>query len=102
MKSQKEKPVRVLFRVDQDNGEIVAVFPDIPGTNDPYQMLCYAHVGQHNACSMDWFYEYTEKAKEGEYQPLKKELELLGYNLAIRSRMTQRMLENRKKALKEI
>jgi hypothetical protein len=83
--------VPVLFRVDFDGNatEVNAVFPTLPGsTRDPELMTCYAHVGQHSSCSLDWF-ELTKAARPYQYADLKAELERLGYQLEVCSRITK-------------
>ena len=72
----------VLFRFD--HGEVTAIFPTIPGTNDPATMTCYAHIGQHGSCSVGWI-RTTRPATEAEYADLKAELETapFGYRLKV-------------------
>ena len=100
--------VPVLFRADRtqrggagDRIEITAVFPTLPGTNDPDTMTCYAHVGQHGTCSVDWCRDNTRPAIESEYAPLKSELESLGYVLDVRQRITSEMGAMRRAALRK-
>jgi len=72
-------PLPVLFRKMKGatrRGEITAVFPTVPGTNEGGSMTCYAHVGQHGACSWGW-YRATEPAKPEEYADLLAELKLI-------------------------
>lgn len=87
---------RVLFRMLQD--ECIALFPDIPGTNNPYSCLNYMHIGQHGIgpCSIDG----TRKVKLEEYSALKQELENLGYRFKFCHRIPQNSLEIRKSVLK--
>ena len=60
----------VLFRRDR-GGEITAVLPDVEA--NAYELTCYAHVGQHSACTRDW-YVTTRAAKPAEYADLLAEL----------------------------
>lgn len=65
----------VIFRADRSGdfkGEVSAIFPTIPADNFG-NLTCYAHVGQHGACSLDW-YHTTRPAKPGEYADLLAEL----------------------------
>lgn len=87
--------VPVLFRADRtqrggagDRIEITAVFPTLPGTDDPDTMTCYAHIGQHSTCSVGWYREKTRPAKPEEYESLARELQSLGYRLDVRERLT--------------
>lgn len=77
----------VLFRMD-GSGEVTAVFPCEPGTNDWRTMSCYAHMGQHSSCDIGW-YETTWNATEAEYASLRRELEgaPFGYRLQVCRRM---------------
>lgn len=46
--------------------------------------MCYAHIGQHSACSPDYITEMQlVKASKEEYQGLLEELESIGYNLEV-------------------
>lgn len=79
-------PTPVLFRIDRsgDNREICAVFPFEPATENPDTMTCYAHFGQHGACSSEWVRDQTKPATPDQYASLKTELESLGYVLLVR------------------
>ncbi len=76
---------RVLFRIGRTKAEAVhgvtAVFPDQVENNG--LVGCYAHVGQHGACSRRWYYT-TRPATEAEYADLKCELESAPYHYAFR------------------
>ena len=70
----------VLFRADrtgQFKGDVTAVFPTLEATLG--YMVCYAHVGQHSECSIDWYYD-TRPAKPAEYADLQAELVRQGYD----------------------
>ena len=43
---------------------------------------CYAHIGQHSSCHIDYANECKEATKE-QYLDLVKELESIGYDLLI-------------------
>ena len=89
----------VLFRAERSGvfkGDITAVFPTLPG--NPGNMTCYAHVGQHSSCSMEW-YNTTRPARIGECADLIAELQSIGYDdLKIYSRITRAMRDERNKA----
>lgn len=99
---QDKAKTKVIFRKEKESGEIDAIFPEIVGNTDPYIMSCYSHIGQHATCSMCYVWYHTIKPTEEEIQPLKKELESIGYNLDIKFRMTQKHLETRRKSLQSI
>lgn len=86
MSEAKESPTPVLFR-KEGKGEIVAIFPTIPAKNHGYDMRCYAHLGQHSGCSVE-YYQSTKPAKPEEYADLKRELEGIGYVLKVVQRRT--------------
>lgn len=67
--------IPVLFRVDKSGdfkGHVTAVFPTLPGGRWP-EMVCYAHVGQHSACSPGWL-RTTRPAEPHEFADLLAEL----------------------------
>ena len=84
----------VVFRKFPD-GEVIALFPEYPGTNDPYNMSSYVHVGQHG-CADEGIVDRTKLATPGEYADLAAELRSIGYALEVRRKLTWR--HNRKRA----
>lgn len=93
----KPESTKVLFRKSSGN-EVVAIFPQIPGTNSPYDCLCYFHIGQHGTCGIGW-YQSTRAASPKEYVDLKAELEGIGYILDVRHKWTRKDDEIRKKEI---
>ncbi len=92
-----EEPMTdVVFRVERYGdfkGDVTAVFPAEPwALAEPYDCACYAHVGQHGACSRAWYRFGTRAATPEEYAPLKAELEAepYGYRLRVARRWTAR------------
>jgi len=69
----------VIFRKLKDRGEIIALFPTVPGTRDPWTCESYMHVGQHGRASVELFYD-SLPVRGTEYLPLLAELEQLGYD----------------------
>jgi len=69
---------KVIFRKYPD-GDILALFPEERGTNDPYTCSCYAHVGQHGSADPQHVIRSTKAAKPAEYAALKGERERIGY-----------------------
>lgn len=66
----------VIFRAERSGdfkGDVTAVFPTLPGTNDPYSFTVYAHIGQHSSGGRLW-YNGTRAAKPDEYADLLAEL----------------------------
>ena len=98
---QPEKTV-VIFRAGRTAPhDVTAVFPYEPAGPHGYEMSCYAHVGQHSACTYEWFLS-TRPATPAEYADLKTELENYGppdahYRLVVRKRIahSKRIEESR-------
>jgi hypothetical protein len=70
------KTLPIIFRADRSGdfkGEVTAVFPTLPSDYHGRLMTCYAHIGQHGSCSLDW-YHGTLPAKPAEYEALLREL----------------------------
>lgn len=62
---------------------VVAVFPQLKRFNGyKYNVTCYSHVGQHSEGDKSYF-ENLSPASPEEYEPLKTELESIGYKLKI-------------------
>lgn len=93
---------KVIFRKFKKGGDIIALFPETPGTNK-WHADCgsYMHIGQHGAASID-LASITRKAEPHEIEPLKRELEGIGYNLKIVTRFTPQDLTARKRAVERI
>lgn len=86
---------KVIFRKYRNNGDILALFPEVPA--DCYGKYCqsYEHVGQHGAADYHHCIRITIAAKPAEFADLKTELESRGYCLQIMKRATQRDHNNR-------
>ncbi len=56
-------------------GDVVAIFPTLPGGQSPSECTSYQHVGQHGACDGRGLVYRTHKATPEEYADLKAELE---------------------------
>lgn len=72
---------KVLFRVYPE-GDIIALFPDIPGTNGT-DCESYQRVGQHGTAHFNGVCQETRKAHEQEYKRLYDELVGQGYILDV-------------------
>lgn len=71
---------KVIFRKFPEDGSIIALFPELPGTSDPNSCMSYMHVGQHSPAQPR---RLGIPATPQEYGPLKAELESLGYVLEV-------------------
>lgn len=84
-----EPVTEVIFRKERSGyfkGAITAVFPYLLDNYVEGTMMCYAHVGQHSGCSLDWYF-HTVPAKPEEYKELYEELTQIGYNLKVIKRI---------------
>ena len=97
MIKQMDEITEVIFRVF-NNGDVIALFPGIPGTSNPYTCMSFMHVGQHSAADPR-IVDTTRLATPKEYADLKRELESRGYRLKVRQRISQRYLAERQKHL---
>lgn len=70
---------KVLFR-KWNNGQIIALLPDIPWNNNSYMTTSYMHVGKHGPADYTEVINKTVPARKHEYQELWDELLSLGYN----------------------
>jgi hypothetical protein len=86
MKKEKTKTV---FRV-YSNGEIIALFPQVPADIHGSFCMSYMHVGQHGGADTFVVVKQTRLAKPKEYAALLKELKQLGYKPRIAERCTYR------------
>lgn len=69
---------RVAFRKYPD-GQIVALFSDIPWNRKHGEVTSYMHIGQHGAADYHHVIAGTKPATEDEYTGLLAELKLIGY-----------------------
>lgn len=83
MKQDKHKTV-VVFRVFKGkDGDVLALFPHEVGTMQAGSCSSYQHVGQHGSADYRGCIMRTRPATETEAEPLKRELERIGYNLTV-------------------
>ncbi len=97
--SNENEPVtKVVFRKFKEDNSIIALFPEEPGTNDPYTCNSYMFCGHGSASP--YITGKTTLATPEEYEELQKELIRLGYNLKITSRLNHRYdIEKRRAAI---
>lgn len=93
--------VKVIFR-KWPNGDIIALFPELPFDNMGYLCECYEHVGQHGCADPAIVYR-TKLAKPEEYEDLYNELtHYCGYDLQVIKRIPRNALATRRKILEEM
>ena len=76
---------KVCFRKVYD-GEIIAVFPYCWNKKN-HDITCYAHVGQHGPCELDFYRNCTKPAKPDEYAELLSELRTIYDDLKVMKRL---------------
>jgi hypothetical protein len=70
---------RVVFRRYSD-GQIIALFPDVPWSRRLGEVASYMHIGQHGAADYRHVVATTKPATEKESAGLLNELRQVGYN----------------------
>ena len=93
-------PEKVIFRFW--DGEVIALFPEIPATMHPTYCQSYIHIGQHGAANPVMVGRRSRTATPNEYRSLARELRGRGYRLEIRKRMPHDHVETRIKELRSI
>lgn len=84
---------KVIFRKFKE-GDIIALFPEYPGTNTS-DCMSYMHLGQHSAAEPMHIIDNTSLAIESEYKPLLQELISIGYNPKVYKKYTYGMYKAR-------
>lgn len=82
MKDSKTEQEKVIFRKWND-GEVIALFPEIAVDSIGYNCQSYIHIGQHGAASPHVILRDTKPAAPDEYKNLYNELVKIGYNLRV-------------------
>lgn len=91
----------VVFRKFKDgNREVIALFPEIPADYSGNKCESYMHVGQHGAADPWGVVRRSTAARPGDYAPLERELESIGYGrLVVKQKITSAMhLKRRERA----
>lgn len=98
----KSEKVPVIFRMF--DGYVIALFPTLPGTNDPWTCSSYMHVGQHGSADLQHVIRSSYPAKPDEYAALERELRSapFEYDLTIKSRVSPAMNAARKAELRRV
>ena len=86
---------KVIFRTWKDNGEVIALFPEIPSDRNGYYCTSYQHVGQHGGGSVALTMVHTKPSTAEEIAPLAAELTSIGYVLEPRLRETPKTRQTR-------
>lgn len=81
---------KTIFRTFKRTGEVIALFPEVPANSTGEFCESYMRVGQHGAAS-PWLRNNTRPSTREEIEPLKKELEQIGYQIEERKRVSYQM-----------
>jgi len=106
LENMQTEKTKVIFRKFPD-GEVIALFPELPGDNSVLNCLNYMHNGQHGSGKATL--EGTKPIKFADnmtafyrMEALKRELTAIGYNLTIVSRFSYQMDQKRIAALRAV
>jgi hypothetical protein len=97
-----EIKTRVIFRIWPREGDVIALFPDLPANYDPYLCESYQHVGQHASADPLYCIRVTKPASYADYNFLQTELEMIGYDLKVIQKYPQDAIDRRREELKRI
>jgi len=99
MENKDTYKTKVVFRKHK-NGDVIALFFEEVADYAGLYCLSYEAIGQHGAAST-FLVDDTKLATPEEYKALKEELESIGYDLEIYSRMSSNAYNVRKQRLAE-
>ena len=85
-----EERTAVIFRKWKGDGDIIALFLEIPSDGSGYHCLSYGHIGQHGGANYRVVMRATIPATLHESESLAKELTAIGYALKPCHRETSR------------
>ena len=97
MRTEQNEKTIVILRKWPD-GDVIALFPEIPADNTGLCCLSYELCGEHGAASAWHVIRKTKLATPAEYADTKAALEKRGYELVIRKRVTAAMDDARHRA----
>ena len=87
----------VIFRMDRE-GNVFALFPELPADNYGVYCTCFQHVGQHSSADYYGCIAASRPATPEEYADLAAELRQRGYGLQVRQRAAYAIHERRRQA----
>jgi len=71
----------VVFRRWKENGDIIALFPELPADMSGFYVDAYEHVGQHGGADYHGVVQHTKPCSLDDAADLVAELERIGYRL---------------------
>ncbi len=87
----------VVFRKRKKTGEIVALFPELPGDVFGVHCLAYRHVHHYSAADYHAVIRHSIPSTPQEFARLARELRLMGHDLRPIRRATDRHHEQRRR-----
>jgi len=93
--------LKVIYRKFPE-GDVIALFPELPEDMYGYSFRSYQHIGQHGIAD-DGIIQNTYPANPSEYADLHKELQSIydDCELVICKRISSKMWANRRKAVND-
>jgi len=93
---------KTIFRKFKDNGDIIALFPEIPSDYEGRYCDSYVHVGGHGGANYQLVIGDTVLATPEEYAELKRELEThYDYEIEVYRRRTPQMRDTFRKQVED-
>jgi len=93
---------KTIFRKFKDNGDIIALFPEVPSDIGGKNCDSFMHIGQHSAANYQYLLKETVLATPEEYAELKHELEShYDYKIEVYQRRTPQMREAYRQYMRE-
>jgi len=89
---------KVIFRREfpEYGGQVLAVFPALAGDKNPHTTcLCYSNIGQHSVMSLNYLKATFPITQRHEYIVLLMELDFIGYELEVVTRISRKDLQER-------
>lgn len=98
-----QEKTKVIFRKFPD-GEVIALFSELPGDMKVSHCLSYLHIGQHDCADTSIYYDtkpikFADIEGQNAINFLWRELRSIGYNLTVVSRFSYQMDQKRIAAL---
>lgn len=91
----------VVFRKWKDNGQIIALFPELPSDLQGWYCDSYMHIGQHGGADYYGVVQYTTLASRTESASLARELRRIGYRLKPMHRASRHQHDRRREAARQ-
>ena len=92
----------VVFRRWKENGDIIALFPELPSDIDGFYCDAYEHVGQHGGADYYGVTQATRPVTRSEARSLATELRRIGYRLKAVQRASRKMHDCRRSTARAI